>query len=213
MASRMQIVIIPHLNMWYLHQMIKKLIEKTRSCRRFMENRTIDINTLEDLVDSARLSASAANLQPLKYFLVTDRKRNSEIFPLLGWAGYLKDWAGPAEGERPSAYIVVLGDTEICSSFDCDLGIALQSMSLFATEKGFAGCIIASFQKEKLAAVLDLPQGLTPLAVLALGEPVEKIVLEEMSPDGSIKYWRDDEGVHHVPKRPLDLLIIGRAGV
>jgi len=203
-------LIIPHLNMWYLRDMIKKLIEKTRSCRRFRENRAIDINTLVDLVDSARLSASAANLQPLKYFLVADREKNSEIFPLLGWAGYLKEWAGPPEGERPSAYIVVLGDTGICTSFDCDLGIALQSMSLVATEKGLAGCIIASFQKDKLGAVLGVSEGFTLLAVLALGEPVEKIVLEKISPDGSIKYWRDAEGVHHVPKRSLDDIIVGR---
>src|SRR4030065_208840 len=103
--------------------MLKDLVLKNRSYRKFYQDVSIGLETLKELVDLARLSASALNLQPLKYMLSCEPKKNAVIFPLLGWAAYLKDWPGPAEGERPSAYIIVLGDKEISQAFGCDYGI------------------------------------------------------------------------------------------
>ncbi len=189
--------------------MIKDLVLKNRSYRRFHQDTAVGIETLRELVDLARLSASAANIQPLKYILSCDPGRNALIFPTLGWAAYLKDWPGPAEGERPSAYIVVLGDRNLKPSFGCDHGIAAQSILLGATEKGLGGCILGSIKREELAEALRIRPHLEILLVIALGKPREKVVIEEAGPDGDIKYWRDDAGVHHVPKRLLDDIIIG----
>lgn len=170
---------------------------------------SIELETLRELVDLARLSASAANKQPLKYILSCDPEKNALIFPHLAWAGYLKDWPGPSEGERPSAYIIILGDTEISRSFGCDHGIAAQSILLGATEKGLGGCIIGSINRKALRQALGIPSRYEILLVLALGKPKERVVIETVGPDGDIKYWRDEDGVHHVPKRPLDEIIIG----
>jgi len=189
--------------------MIRDLILTNRSYRRFYEDVAIEEETLRELVDLARLSASGANRQPLKYILSADPQENALIFPHLGWAGYLKDWPGPSEGERPAAYIIVLGDTEIRKSFGCDHGIAAQSILLGAREKGLGGCIIASIQRNELRKALDIAPQYEILLVLALGKPKEKVVVETVGPDGDIKYWRDNEGVHHVPKRSLDEIIIG----
>jgi nitroreductase len=189
--------------------MIKELIFKSRSYRRFDQQYRIKNQTLRELVDLARLSPSAANLQPLKYILSHEPQKNALIFPHLGWAGYLKDWSGPAEGERPSAYIVILGDTRITKSFGCDHGIAAQSMLLGATERGLGGCMIGTVQRDKLRKALDIPSCYEILLVLALGKPKEEVVVETAGPAGDIKYWRDDEGVHHVPKRPVDEIIVG----
>jgi len=188
--------------------MIKNLIEKNRSCRRFHETASIDMETLKELVDLARLSASSANLQPLKYILSCDTDKNASIFPYLAWAGYLTDWPGPSEGERPSAYIIVLGDKEISPSINCDHGIAAQSILLGAVERGLAGCMIASIQRDGLRQALSIPPRYDLLLVLALGKPKEKAVLETVGPSGDIKYWRDEEGIHHVPKRSLDEIIV-----
>jgi len=188
--------------------MLKDLILKNRSYRRFYEDFRIECETLKELVDLARLSASAANLQPLKYILSCDPEKNSLIFPHLKWAGYLKDWPGPQEGERPSAYIIILGDTEIAENFGCDHGIAAQSILLGATEKGLGGCIIGSVDRESLRKVLNIPERYEILLVIALGKPKEKVVIEEVGPDGDIKYWRDEKGVHHVPKRRLEEIIL-----
>ena len=119
--------------------MIRDLIRKNRTCRRFRQDYQISRDTLRDLVDLARLSASAGNIQPLKYVLSCDPEKNARIFPHLAWAGYFDDWPGPPEGERPSAYIIMLGDTTLHKSFDCDAGIAAQSIMLGASEKGLAG--------------------------------------------------------------------------
>ncbi|HEY71675.1 MAG: nitroreductase [Chloroflexi bacterium] len=188
--------------------MLKDLIRKNRSYRRFHQDVAVELEALRALVDMARLSASGSNLQPLKYILSCDPQTNADIFPHTRWAGYLKDWDGPEEGERPAAYVVVLGDTGIRKSFGCDHGIAAQSIILGATERRLGGCIIGSIDRPNLRQALDIPEQYEILLVLALGKPKERVVIEEVGPDGDIKYYRDDEDVHHVPKRPLDELIL-----
>jgi nitroreductase len=188
--------------------MLKDLILKNRSYRRFYEEVPVEIETLRELVDLGRLSASSANLQPLKYILSCNPQKNALIFPNLAWAGYLKDWPGPREGERPPAYIIILGDKNISKSFACDHGIAAQNILLGAVEKGLGGCIIGSINKDGLRKVLGIPSQYEILLVIALGKPKEKVVIETVGPDGNIRYWRDNEGMHHVPKRKLSEIII-----
>ena len=189
--------------------MIRDLVIENRTCRRFYQEVAIERETLRELVDLARLSASAANRQPLKYILSGDRQKNALIFPCLGWAGALKDWPGPSEGERPSAYIIILGDREIRQAFDCDHGIAAQSILLGARERGLGGCMHGSVKKNELRKALGIPPRYEILLVLSLGKPKEKVVLETIGPDGDFNYWRDSDDVHHVPKRRLDDIIIG----
>jgi nitroreductase len=189
--------------------MFSELVERNRSYRRFYQDVAVELETLEELVNLARLSASGANRQPLKYVLSADADRNALIFPHLAWAGYLEDWAGPEEGERPAAYVLILGDREISQAFGVDHGIAAQSILLGATEKGLGGCIIASVQREALRKALGIDARYKILLVLALGKPKERVVIDAVGPDGDIKYWRDSEQVHHVPKRGLDEIIVG----
>lgn len=188
--------------------MIRDLILKNRSYRRFYEE-AIERETLRELVDLARCSASAANRQPLKYILSCTPERNADVFSTLSWAGALKDWPGPSQGERPSAYIVILGDTSINKTFGVDHGIAAQSIMLGAVDRGLGGCMLGAVDRGRLRKLLDIPEQYEVLLVLALGKPKEKVVLEEMGPSDDFRYWRDDESVHHVPKRRLDDIIIG----
>jgi nitroreductase len=187
---------------------LKSLILKNRSYRRFYQEAAISRDTLRELVDLARLSGSASNRQPLKYYLACQPEQNAIIYPHLGWAGYLKDWGGPPEGERPSAYIIILGDKTIAEHIGCDHGIAAQSILLGATEKGLGGCMIGSSRKPELMQALGIPAQFEILLVIALGKPKETVVIEPLGPDGDIKYWRDAQSVHHVPKRPLDDIIV-----
>ena len=189
--------------------MIRDLILRTRSYRRFHQEEPIDRQTLRELVELATLSASGGNLQPLKYVLSCDPQDNARIFPHLAWAGYLTDWTGPAEGQRPSAYVIILQDKAISQQVGCDHGIAAQSILLGAAEKGWGGCMIGSIQREALRTRLGIPEKHEILLVIALGKPAETVVLEPVGPEGSIEYYRDSDGVHHVPKRPVDDVIIG----
>ncbi|HNS49778.1 MAG TPA: nitroreductase family protein [Anaerolineae bacterium] len=188
--------------------MLHDIAMNNRSYRRFHQDVSIARDTLVALIDLARLSASGANRQPLKYIVSSDPETNARVFPALAWAGYLTEWEGPPDGERPSAYIVILGDTEITTSFGIDHGIAAQSIMLGAVERGYGGCMIASIKKEALRKALEIPDRYEVLLVLALGKPKELVQIDPVGADGSIKYWRDAAQVHHVPKRALDEIIL-----
>jgi nitroreductase len=185
----------------------KDLVLKTRSYRRFDESAKIDLKTLESLVNMARLSASGANRQPLKYVIFNSVSECDRLFPYLSWAGYLSDWPGPDKGERPSAYILILGDKTVTEMFGVDYGIAAQSIMLAATDAGFGGCMIQTIKREELRNDFGVPDKFEILLVLALGKPVENVVIEEIK-DNDVKYWRDENKTHHVPKRSLKDIII-----
>ncbi|NLF02407.1 MAG: nitroreductase family protein [Anaerolineales bacterium] len=193
--------------------MMEELTLRTRSFRRFQQDAAVEIATLRALVNLARQSASASNMQPLKYILCSDPQMNAAIFPHLGWAGYLKGWGGPKEGERPAAYIIILGDTTIRKdNFATDCGIAAQSIMLGATERGLGGCMLGSVDRNAVRELLHIPAEHEIVLVLALGAPAETVVLEDTGPEHGIKYYRDEHDVHHVPKRPLAELIAGEYG-
>lgn len=187
--------------------MIRELILKNRSYRRFYQAERINMTQLCEWVDLARNSASARNSQSMKYILSTQESFNTLIFEQLAWAGYLTDWDGPEEGERPSAYVVMLHDTQISSNYFCDDGIATQSILLGAVDAGFGGCIIHAVNRKNLREILNIPEQFEIIQVLALGKPKEVVVIDEVK-NGEIKYWRDENRVHHVPKRPLDEIIL-----
>ncbi|WP_106827928.1 nitroreductase family protein [Parabacteroides pacaensis] len=187
---------------------IQTLLQQNRSYRRFDPSVSISKEELMKLVELTRYAASAANQQSLRYILVADEERNNKIFPLTAWAGYLKNWPGPAEGERPVAYIIMCKETASANTHILfDAGIAAQNILLGAVEKGLGGCIIGAFNKPKLRVLLDLPDRYEILYVIALGKPAEEVVIEELA-DNNIKYWRDEHSVHHVPKRKLNDLIL-----
>lgn len=186
---------------------LSDLIKKNRSYRRFKESERISPESLKKWIDLARCSASGRNVQPLKYVCCTTEEMNGKIFPHLAWAGYLTNWKGPVEGERPSAYIIMLLDKSITEQHYCDDGIAAQTILLSAVEEGYGGCIVGSVNKAKVSALLGLPDHLQILWVIALGKPAETVVLHELE-GNDVKYWRDENGVHHVPKRRLEEIIV-----
>ena len=188
--------------------MFKDLVLKCRSYRRFYQEVAIDNKTLRELVDLARYSASAVNRQPLKYILSSSREKNALVFSTLHWAGTLKTWPGPDEGERPSGYIIILGDKEISTGFGLDPGIAAQTILLGAVEKGLGGCMLGAVDREDLRKLLNIPARYEIPLVIALGKPKEKIILETMKLTDSFDYWRDKDEGHHVPKRKLDDIIV-----
>jgi len=186
---------------------LKDLVLRTRSYRRFDESQKVELKTLESLIDLARMSASGANRQPLKYLIYNTPDTCGKVFPYLAWAGYLTEWPGPEKGERPAAYIIILGDKSVTDIFGIDHGIAAQSIMLGAAETGIGGCMIQSIKREELRAELELPDKYEILLVLALGKTVENVIVEDIK-DNDVKYWRDNSKNHHVPKRSLKDLII-----
>jgi nitroreductase len=186
----------------------RELVTRSRSIRRFDEGAEVSDGTLRELVELVCYTPSAANRQPLRFLPVTGGEMLDKVFPCLKWAGYLADWPGPEPGERPTAALVVVCRNEDAAGAACDSGIAAQTILLGAAEKELGGCIVAAIDRERLAGELGIPDGWTVLLVIALGKPAETVVIDQIGPDGSVRYWRDKHGIHHVPKRRVDELLV-----
>ncbi|HEY3323543.1 MAG TPA: nitroreductase family protein [Planctomycetota bacterium] len=186
----------------------EELIVRNRSYRRFQQNQRIEHKTLVELVDIARRTPCGGNRQPLRYAIVQQPEKCAQLFAHLRWAALLRGWGGPKEGERPAAYILILNDTTVSTHSDTEVGIAAQSMSLAATERGLGGCMIGSIDRAKVVQEFAIPDQYQLALVLALGVPAETCVLEAAEIGGSVAYYRDATGVHHVPKLPLSEVLI-----
>lgn len=190
-------------------QAFRELVAASRSRRRFDERVRVSEAQLKELVGLARLCPSTANRQAHKFKLVTEPEACAAVFAQLGWAAALKDWPGPKEGERPTAYVLILCDQQLAKELPVDDGIVAQTMLLGATAMGLGGCMFGNVKREALAEALHIDTARYHIAhVLAFGKPVEQVVIEELGPDGNVNYYRDEAGVHHVPKRSLDELIV-----
>lgn len=189
---------------------LRHLLMNDRSVRRFVENKSVSRETLENLVELTRYCHSGRNAQPLRYVIVTEEEIRDRIYPHLKWAGYFQDWDGPEKGERPSAYLVQCLDTEFGKDCLCDDGLQLEAITLGMTTLGLAGCIIKAFNPAGIAEVLGLDARFKPRYVLAIGYPAEKVVIEDMpiEEEADFKYYRTPDGIHHVPKRQLSELIL-----
>lgn len=186
----------------------KEMVLKNRSYRRFDEAHSLDRETLVDLVDCARQVPSGSNLQALRYIVSCAPEMNSNIFATLAWAAYLPEWPGPEPGERPTGYIVIVTPEPLGDITRVDLGIAAQTIVLGAAARGLGGCMFANIKRTALRKLLSLPENMAIPLVIALGKPVEKVVLEEVGGDGSIRYYRTADGEHHVPKRSLEEVLL-----
>ena len=187
--------------------MLKELVARNRSYRRFYQNERISEETLKEFVDLARMAGSTANSAQMFYARKTGAAFSKEMARSVRVA--LKDWDGPEEGERPAAYIVILCDQSIAKNKMWDEGIAAQTILLGAAEQGFGGCMIGSINRSRLADVLRLDEERYSIGlVLALGKPKEQVVVVPIGEDGSTAYYRDENQVHYVPKRSLEDIIV-----
>lgn len=186
--------------------MVSELITKCRSYRRFESTRKISREELLMMVDAARRSGSTANLQRLRFALVNDNEECDKIFENLAFAGYLKEWKGPKYEERPTAYIIIMTEKTPDVNVGVDMGIAAEAILLVATEIGLGGCMIRSFKKSEIDAILGV-EGLSTELVIALGAPSETVYLVDAK-DGDIKYYRDEKDNHAVPKLSLSELVV-----
>ncbi|MDC7241849.1 MAG: nitroreductase family protein [Spirochaetales bacterium] len=184
-----------------------ELVQKTRTCRRF-DQESLPEGFLASLIDLARVCPSGKNLQPLKYITIDNESFKAELFPHLRWAGALKEWDGPAEGERPTAYVALVLDKNIGSSAGQDVGIVAQTMQLAAMDKGIGSCMIGAFIKPEVTRVLGLDDSQEIQLILALGYPGEERVLVDADDKTGVTYYRDDKGVHYIPKRSSSELLL-----
>jgi nitroreductase len=183
--------------------MLKDIVKKTRTYRRFKQDE-ISMEQLENLVGLARFAPSGANSQPLRYVLINDKEMRDKIFPSISWAGALRDWDGPVEGEKPVAYIMLVSERPAT----INTGIAAQTIVLGAMEQGIGACMLGALRREQAAEAVSLNSDYKIELLIALGYPNETIVVDDVRKGSRLAYYRDNEDVHHVPKIILDDMIV-----
>ncbi len=187
---------------------LAELVRKNRSYRKFVEERRIDRSRLVQFIENARVSGSARNAQPLRFIIINEEDECAELFKTLTWAGFLKDWDGPERGERPAAYIVILKEKNSGMEARWDEGITCQTITLSAVEAGLGACVLAAVNRTKAREILSVSDDYDIELVIALGEPAETVVIDDTETGESLHYWRDEDNVHHVPKRKIEEIII-----
>jgi nitroreductase len=190
--------------------MLKDIVLKNRSFRKFIANSAVSYSALEALIDIARVTPSSKNIQPLKYLLLNEKADTDYVFERLKWAWYLKDWSGPTEDQRPPAYIVMLLDKNLNDHAMIDAGIASQTILLGAVEQGLGGCIIRTVNRFEIQKHFNLPDHLEIILVIALGKPDQIVKLTDIDQAGNIEYFEDQNKIHYVPKRSLNEVIINK---
>jgi nitroreductase len=183
----------------------EKVIYERRTIRRYKKE-PISMEILKKLIDYARLAPAAANKQSLEYIIVKDPQMRSKLFPLLRWAAYLpKDQRTPKEDERPMAYIIVLNNIKIKKNVQYNIGAAIENILLGATSFGLGACWMGSIDKIRIRELFKIPKHYKITHVISLGVPDEKSKVEPY--EDTFKYWKDEKGIMHVPKRSSDEVI------
>jgi len=175
-----------------------------RSIRRFKQD-SIHIKLLKKLVNAGRLAPSAANLQPLEYIIVHDNELCSKIFETLSWAAYIKPKWTPSKQEKPTAYIIILVVDINNKYYMRDVGVATENIVLAAEEENIGSCILCNIERDRIKEILNIPKQIEVDSVIALGYKAEHPIIEDLKE--SVKYWRDEQGILHVPKRKLEHIL------
>ena len=188
--------------------MFDELVKKTRSYRNFDNSYRMSGDELTSLIELCRYTAATANLQSVKFAYAYKNEDCDKIFPHLGWAGYIKENKPPYKGNEPAAYILLCSDTRISREvIGLDIGICAQTIVLAAAERGIGACILGSMNRDAVSKIFSLDDAIKPIIIIALGKPKEEIRIVD-AVDGNIKYYRDENDVHFVPKRPLGEILL-----
>lgn len=188
-------------------QSFEELARAARTCRRFDESVPVTAATLRRMLDTARIASCCHNQQALRYITASTPEICGRVFPRIQWAGAL-EWAGPDQGERPTGYILICSARPESKFVHYDTAIAAETLQLHATDLGLGCCMIHNFARDAVREILGVPEGIIPLLLLAFGAPVEERRIADARIGGDLRYWRDEQNVHHVPKLTLDQVLL-----
>ena len=164
---------------------VLEAIGKRYSCRAY-QDRPVEPEKLDSIFEAARLAPSAKNLQDWRFVAVTDKEKRRRLGEAASNQMFIADAGAIIVACSNSDYVMRCGQP----IGPIDVAIALEHICLQAAELGLATCWIGSFYPEKVRAVLDIPEDIAVIELMALGypadkpkeprrEPIEKIVCYE----------------------------------
>lgn len=143
-------------------------IKKRYSCRAY-QNRPIESEKLEKILEAARLAPSARNYQDWRFVVVTDKEIRSQ----LSIAAYNQAFVAQAP-------VVIACCSNLTHLMRCgqptgsiDVAIAIEHIALAATSLGLATCWIGSFYPEQVRQILQIPTHIHVIELLTLGYPAD----------------------------------------
>ena len=148
-----------------------------RSSVRDFEKKPVEKEKLLYILEAARMAPSAVNFQPWKFIVVT----KLELLELVQ-SMYHRQWLATAP-----VIIVALGNhlkgwrrkSDDKDFTEVDVVIAIDHLTLAATEQGLGTCWICNFDVEKCSRLLNIPDHLEPIALIPVGYPKEQTVLKK----------------------------------
>ncbi len=189
----------------------QQLIEGARTYRRY-SGQSVPVGVLRELVEAARFAPTGNNTQLLRFRLVSaeDSEAAEKVFSHLHWAGALKDWDGPVDGEKPGGYVIICLPQKLAANPVrlIDVGIASQSVVLAAAARGLGACMHKSYDACLVDELGLTEAGYAVSMVIALGPRGEKVEVEPATTEHGLTYWREADGSHHVPKLTVDDLLL-----
>jgi len=148
----------------------EEVVKKRQSVRKF-EKKELPEDKIRKILELANLSPSAGNLQARKVFLIKDKETKERISlgrDFISEAGVIlvvcADQNESAEYGERGRELYSIQDATIFTSY----------LQLAATSLGLASCWVGAFDEEEIKRILNIPEGLKPIAILPIGYPAEK---------------------------------------
>jgi len=144
----------------------RDLAEARFSLRNY-DSRPVEQEKIDCLLECVRLAPSAVNFQPCVFYVVTDQVLLAQLQDC-----YNRDWFKTAPmcivacGNHQQAWHRKLDGKD---HTDIDVAIAVDHLTLAAVDMGLGSCWICNFDAQKCAQVLDLLEGVEPIAMVPIG--------------------------------------------
>ncbi len=148
---------------------VMEAIKKRYSVRSY-QDRAVETEKLDSILEAARLAPSASNRQEWRFVVVQDKGIRQRLMQAA------KDQAFVGQAPvviaacaKTDSHIMTCGQ----QCYPIDVAIAVEHMALKATEEGLGTCWVGAFYEDKVKEILGIPQDIRVVAFLVLGYPVK----------------------------------------
>jgi len=153
---------------------------KTRRSIRAYTGEPVSREVIEDIIDCGRLAATAINLQPWEFVVVTEPATLRAIAGIADFGRFI--------AQAAACVVVFCKDTKYYLEDGCN---ASQNILAAARAHGLGGCWVAGDKKpyaDRIRGLVGAPEGYKLISLLSLGHPAEE-PLKDKRPLSEVLHW------------------------
>jgi len=147
---------------------VMQAIRKRKSIRAYLD-KSVEDEKLELILQAARLAPSANNRQEWRFIVVRDKSKRNRLMQAAKGQSFVRE--APVIiaccADDPDQHVMTCG--QLC--YPIDVAIAIDHMTLKAAEEGLGTCWIGAFYEDKVKEILNIPNNIHVVELLALGYP------------------------------------------